>query len=37
MVIAYVDRVNLTIALPEMSRGLNLDRTSSDMALSAFF
>lgn len=37
MVIAYIDRVNLTVALPEMSRGLNLDRTQQGMALSAFF
>lgn len=37
MVIAYCDRVNLTIALPEMVKGIQLDKEQQGMALSAFF
>ena len=38
MVIGYVDRVNLTVALPEMIKGaLALDKGEQGMALSAFF
>lgn len=38
MVIGYVDRVNLSVALPEMIKGaLALDKEQQGMALSAFF
>lgn len=38
MVIGYVDRVNLTVALPEMIKGaIELDKAEQGMALSAFF
>jgi MFS family permease len=37
MVIAYIDRVNLTVGLPEMVKGLDLDKAQQGMALSAFF
>lgn len=38
MVIGYVDRVNLTVALPEMIKGaIALDKAEQGMALSAFF
>ncbi|MFN7919336.1 MAG: MFS transporter [Bryobacteraceae bacterium] len=37
MVIAYCDRVNLTVALPEMAKGLALDPEQQGMAMSAFF
>jgi MFS family permease len=37
MVIAYFDRVNLTVALPAMAPGLGLDRTQQGLALSAIF
>lgn len=37
MVIAYSDRVNLTIALPEMVKGIQLDKAQQGLSLSAFF
>jgi len=37
MVIAYFDRVNLTVALPSMTSSIVLDKTQQGMALSAFF
>jgi MFS family permease len=37
MVIAYCDRVNLTVALPEMEKVMTLDKAQQGMALSAFF
>ncbi len=37
MVIAYCDRVNLTIALPEMVKGIELDTAQQGVSLSAFF
>jgi ACS family D-galactonate transporter-like MFS transporter len=37
MVIAYFDRVNLTVALPSMTGSIALDKTQQGMALSAFF
>jgi MFS family permease len=37
MVIAYSDRVNLTIALPEMVKGIRMDKAEQGLALSAFF
>jgi MFS family permease len=37
MVIAYCDRVNLTIALPEMLKGIKLDKAEQGLSLSAFF
>jgi MFS transporter, ACS family, D-galactonate transporter len=37
MVIAYCDRVNLTIALPEMVKGIQLDTAQQGVSLSAFF
>ena len=37
MVIAYTDRVNLTAAMPEIGKMLQLDEAQRGMALSAFF
>ena len=37
MVIAYMDRVNLTSAMPEIAKNLHLDDEQRGMALSAFF
>ena len=37
MVIAYTDRVNLTAAMPEIGKLLQLDEAQRGMALSAFF
>ncbi len=37
MVIAYMDRVNLTSAMPEIAKNLQLDDEQRGMALSAFF
>lgn len=37
MVIAYMDRVNLTAAMPEIGKMMNLDEADRGMALSAFF
>jgi MFS family permease len=37
MVIAYIDRVNLTSAMPEIGKMLQLDEAQRGMALSAFF
>ena len=37
MVIAYIDRVNLTSAMPEIGKMLALDEEQRGMALSAFF
>ncbi|MBI2690312.1 MAG: MFS transporter [Acidobacteria bacterium] len=37
MVIAYMDRVNLTSAMPEIAKNLHLDEEQRGMALSAFF
>jgi len=37
MVIAYIDRVNLTSAMPELGKMLALDEEQRGMALSAFF
>ncbi len=37
MVIAYIDRVNLTVGLPEMVKRLDFDKAQQGMALSAFF
>ena len=37
MVIAYMDRVNLTSAMPEIAKNLQLDDAQRGMALSAFF
>ena len=37
MVIAYMDRVNLTSAMPAIARNLHLDDEQRGMALSAFF
>ncbi|MCC6389616.1 MAG: MFS transporter, partial [Bryobacterales bacterium] len=37
MVIAYSDRVNLTIALPDMVKGIQMDKAEQGLALSAFF
>lgn len=37
MVIAYMDRVNLTSAMPEIAKHLQLDDAQRGMALSAFF
>jgi MFS family permease len=37
MVIAYIDRVNLTVALPIMASPFGLDKAQQGMALSAFF
>ncbi|NUN03594.1 MAG: MFS transporter [Bryobacteraceae bacterium] len=37
MVIAYLDRVNLTVALPSMSSGLGLTKAEQGLALSAIF
>ncbi|HEU0123466.1 MAG TPA: MFS transporter [Bryobacteraceae bacterium] len=37
MVIAYTDRVNLTSAMPEIGKTLQLDAEQQGMALSAFF
>jgi ACS family D-galactonate transporter-like MFS transporter len=37
MVIAYMDRVNLTSAMPEIAKNLELDDEQRGMALSAFF
>lgn len=37
MVIAYIDRVNLTSAMPEIGKMMGLDETQRGMALSAFF
>jgi MFS family permease len=37
MVIAYFDRVNLTVALPKMLDEITLTKTQQGMALSAFF
>ncbi len=37
MVIAYMDRVNLTSAMPAIARNLDLDDAQRGMALSAFF
>ncbi|HUQ94210.1 MAG TPA: MFS transporter [Bryobacteraceae bacterium] len=37
MIIAYFDRVNLTVALPEMSKAFRLTPTEKGLALSAIF
>lgn len=37
MVIAYIDRVNLTSAMPEIGKMMGLDDAQRGMALSAFF
>ncbi|MEZ5353169.1 MAG: MFS transporter [Bryobacteraceae bacterium] len=37
MVVAYSDRVNLTVALPEMEKVIAIDKAQQGMALSAFF
>lgn len=37
MVIAYFDRVNLSVAMPSMSEGFNWSKTQQGMALSAIF
>ena len=37
MVIAYTDRVNLTSAMPEIGKALQLDEEQQGMAMSAFF
>jgi MFS family permease len=37
MVIAYFDRVNLSVALPSMAEGFNWSETQQGMALSAIF
>lgn len=37
MVIAYTDRVNLTSAMPEIGKALNLDAEQQGMAMAAFF
>lgn len=37
MVIAYTDRVNLTAAMPEIGKALQLDEEQQGMAMSAFF
>ena len=37
MVIAYFDRVNLSVALPSMSEGFGWTETQQGMALSAIF
>jgi MFS transporter, ACS family, D-galactonate transporter len=37
MVIAYIDRVNLTSAMPEIGKMMGLDEAQRGMALSAFF
>ena len=37
MVIAYIDRVNLTAAMPVIGTTFGLDKTQQGLALSAFF
>lgn len=37
MVIGYIDRVNLTSAMPEIAKFMNLDDAQQGMAFSAFF
>jgi len=37
MVIAYIDRVNLTGAMPVIGDAFGLDKTQQELALSAFF
>ena len=37
MVIAYIDRVNLTTAMPVIGSTFGLDKTQQRLALSAFF
>jgi MFS family permease len=37
MVIAYIDRVNLTAAMPVLGAAFGLDKTQQGLALSAFF
>jgi ACS family D-galactonate transporter-like MFS transporter len=37
MVLAYIDRVNLTAAMKPMAQVMNLDKAQQGMALSAFF
>ncbi|MEK7404143.1 MAG: MFS transporter [Acidobacteriota bacterium] len=37
MIIAYFDRVNLTVALPSMASGFGLDKAQQGLALSAIF
>ena len=37
MVIAYIDRVNLTAAMPVIGSIFGLDKTQQGLALSAFF
>src|ERR1051325_5038944 len=37
MVIAYIDRVNLTAAMPVIGNTFSLDKTQQGLALSAFF